>query len=1277
MLAGALFLGSIPRLGAQAPNHLPLSLAERWRQFSVTGEAVDLSHDMTHGNPKSRRRGTEAPKDEDLRQELKRLTVRPGTGAAANVNQLGRSAFASGDYSSAGYCFWWALNTLRRAYGTVDHPDIATAITNLALFKFDRHDYDEAGPLFRDACDMRQRLAGGNDDFELARAIIDLGMFHYECGDSMQARPLLDRGLAMYTALCAADARREFAEVLYIVGLARYRSGQYRVADSLFTRSIDMSHRLGTDRDIPAFARMLDAIAATHYERRQYEKALMLFAESCEMRQRWYGGTDHPDLSLSLSNMGIVYDHMGKYSAADSCLSAALAMTRRLTRHSADSTLALRISTLGNFSMRYGDFDQAEPLVRESLWMHRRLYRKDHVDLARSICSRARYYMLVGDYGQARILFEEALNMYRRMYPKIERSELAAVYSGLAHARLGLGMYEGTAVMFSESVQMYRHMVRGRIDASLAESLADYGNFYCDRGDHAKAGPLLQMAFEMFRQLFPDADDPGFARCLTSLAVYHRLRGDYAQAENYLEESLAMRRRLYRRSNHPMIAQTLCAMSDLRAEQGDIDSAKILLEEAVMILRALPHNGRTFDLARALNVMGRLYLDAGDDAAAREYILEAHGMLRRLCEGKDHPDLADNLCYQAMLSCREGRYGRADRLFEEAQKMCRRVFNKYDQLDLMLRLEMMAECAERCNMSQCAGRLYAEILMVLPRVSRESGFFEGEQQQLRFQNRLATVTYPLLDFFRRHKKTEELFNTILSSKGAVLHAVELRNNALRKLGKGDRAISEAERELREHSRRLTDTRSGAEGDEFERWQAAYMKLLGSIERLDEQLTRASTRERRRLRPVTWKGVRRELKPGECVVEFVRVAEYHDAGPDDSAMYCALVLQYRGEPYLVPLCTEAAIRNVLRYQVDARERTSYVHDAARGNELYQLVWGPIDSLLHRARRIYVSPDGLLNRIAIGVLTDSSGAMLLDRYDIRLVLSARDLVRDRAVGRDARGSRRTAVVMGGPGFDADSVTLAREVARLHSLRSSDDLIAEMPGKEAPPRESTVGRPLGNLEGARNEADDVARMLVGNGFAVTPYFGASATEEAFIGLSAPDVLHIATHGFFFSDPGLSSRETERAIFDGGIRRVQYSGNPLLRSGLLFAGADRVWTLQSPAQGIGDGVVTAYDIAHMNLAGTELVVLSACETGLGEIRVGEGVFGLLRAVRAAGAGAVMMSLWKVPDAQTRELMKEFYSNWLEKGMDRGNALAAAQRTMRNQYPDIYSWGAFVLVGD
>src|SRR5690606_1026902 len=112
-----------------------------------------------------------------------------------------------------------------------------------------------------------------------------------------------------------------------------------------------------------------------------------------------------------------------------------------------------------------------------------------------------------------------------------ERSELAAVYSGLAHARLGLGMYEGTAVMFSESVQMYRHMVRGRIDASLAESLADYGNFYCDRGDHAKAGPLLQMAFEMFRQLFPDADDPGFARCLTSLAVYHRLRGDYAQAE--------------------------------------------------------------------------------------------------------------------------------------------------------------------------------------------------------------------------------------------------------------------------------------------------------------------------------------------------------------------------------------------------------------------------------------------------------------------------------------------------------------------------------------------------------------------------------------------------------------------------------------------------------------------------------------------------------------------------------------------------------------------------
>lgn len=191
-----------------------------------------------------------------------------------------------------------------------------------------------------------------------------------------------------------------------------------------------------------------------------------------------------------------------------------------------------------------------------------------------------------------------------------------------------------------------------------------------------------------------------------------------------------------------------------------------------------------------------------------------------------------------------------------------------------------------------------------------------------------------------------------------------------------------------------------------------------------------------------------------------------------------------------------------------------------------------------------------------------------------------------------------------------------------------------------------------------------------------GARATEDAFIGLRAPSVVHLATHAVVFPEPKGSAQEVAALQAGGGIRVVQYATSPLLRSMLLLAGADRVWTLNPPLREIGDGVVTAYDVAHMPLRGTELVVLSACETGLGEILPGEGVFGLKRAFRAAGAASVIISLWKVPDDETRMLMELFYRNWLEKNMEKSEALAQAQQTMKKDSSPYY-WGAFVLVGE
>jgi CHAT domain-containing protein len=172
------------------------------------------------------------------------------------------------------------------------------------------------------------------------------------------------------------------------------------------------------------------------------------------------------------------------------------------------------------------------------------------------------------------------------------------------------------------------------------------------------------------------------------------------------------------------------------------------------------------------------------------------------------------------------------------------------------------------------------------------------------------------------------------------------------------------------------------------------------------------------------------------------------------------------------------------------------------------------------------------------------------------------------------------------------------------------------------------------------------------------------------SPSVIHLATHGFFLPDP-------ERKIKEGfsmeGQNVLQFAADPMLRSGFVLAGVNRVWSGRSPINGYEDGIVTAYEISQLDLRNTDLVVLSACETALGDIKGTEGVFGLQRSFKLAGVNNMILSLWKVPDAETAILMKGFYAYYL-KGKTAREALAKAQQDMRQKYRPYY-WAAFVLV--
>jgi CHAT domain-containing protein len=302
--------------------------------------------------------------------------------------------------------------------------------------------------------------------------------------------------------------------------------------------------------------------------------------------------------------------------------------------------------------------------------------------------------------------------------------------------------------------------------------------------------------------------------------------------------------------------------------------------------------------------------------------------------------------------------------------------------------------------------------------------------------------------------------------------------------------------------------------------------------------------------------------------------------------------------------------------------------------------------------------------------------MEKIQLRLVNSTKDILVP------AQGAeRKAALLVGNPAFNLTAEQQRTALAQLRGQSPGSSLPANPPQPAPSPSTQVASRggdlkggDLNPLPGTQTEVDTVDKLLKDAGWQPTEFTGNLALKDAVTQAHSPRIVHIATHGFFLSDEELKARAEAQG------QQANLNEDPMLRSGLFFAGADRVRQGAAPEAGVDDGVLTAYEASQLNFQGTELVVLSACETGLGKELNSDGVFGLRRGLQEAGAGAVMMSMWSVPDTETQELMTLFYKNWLS-GMDKPEALRQAQlaerEVVRKRYgKDLpFYWGAFVMV--
>jgi CHAT domain-containing protein len=375
--------------------------------------------------------------------------------------------------------------------------------------------------------------------------------------------------------------------------------------------------------------------------------------------------------------------------------------------------------------------------------------------------------------------------------------------------------------------------------------------------------------------------------------------------------------------------------------------------------------------------------------------------------------------------------------------------------------------------------------------------------------------------------------------------------------------------------------------------------------------------------VSYADVVSKLGPQEAVIEIIRIRTFDKDFTSDSKYAALILFAGASEPRLVVLDNGNQLET--RY---AKFYRNSIQQKSADNYSYDQFWARIDAALTGMKTLYISPDGVFNQISLGTLKKTDGDYLLNRYDLILVGNSKDVIALKT--QKPVTAMKTAFLLGFPDYGGDAVPA--------------------------------------LPGTKMEVENINKILKTAGYQTSPYMQQTATEAVIKALKGPALVHIATHGYFQADV-----ESDAA----GVQQENAKNNPLLRSGLLLAGASP--TLKGEVmpnlESNDNGVLTAYEAMNLSLEGTDLIVLSACETGLGDVRAGEGVYGLQRAFLVAGAKAMVMSLWKVDDAATQALMTNFYNN-LAKGSPKAKAFKQAQLQLMTKFKEPYYWGAFVMMG-
>jgi len=947
---------------------------------------------------------------------------------------------------------------------------------------------------------------------------------------------------------------------------------------------------------------------------------------------------------------------------------------------------------LDRANVELGNYEQAVHL-EDALKIQQKHMGENHINMANLYNFHGTTQSMVGNYARAIELYSKALNIRLKVFGE-KHPDVAYSYNYLGQEYRKMSKCEKAITAHKKALDI-RIELYGKKHLSVSQSYNNLGVTLSEKGEYKEAISILHAALDLVIEI-NKKPDLNIAALYDNLGLNYGYAGDYEQAINFCNIALERRKQLSGEKSNDAAA-SYNNLGFIYSYIGDYNKAIIFYEKAIDI-QCKVLGEKHPDLATSYNNLGGSYTHIGNYKKALTLYNQALDMKAEILGGK-HPSVALSYNYLGAVYTAMADFKQAIVFLEKAIGIQNEAYSEkhpnvaisysslgytYAQIGdyknaiifhnkaLNIRLEVLGEKHpntvnshsnlaigyEQSGKYKKADSLWNIIIPQSLERLKLTCLFLPDDQRLKYSNALLPTIHYFYSFATTHgnKSTKELAtNFLINTKSIGLDYAVSTSKFIKEIN--NTTLTTKYKELNSTNKKLADAEKLINKElKQKKWNIS--KIREERDNLSFQiLQHPQLKSKLNTETIEWQDIQDSLASNEATIDFLRIYEKQDSL---WAYYGIVISKELSSPQFVRLTDEETLK---QYFVDSLGGEN-LEDSSDGKPdylviedakyyLYKHVWQPLEPYLENIKKVHISPSGTLHQLPFESLTyNMAGGYLSKRYDIRYHSALRDMLK----AKPQKMTYKDIVLMGHILYDLDN----REDYELVSADGEGD------------RTRSGIKPLPEtLEEVRriNKIGKKARLKT---TLLTIDAPSEDTVQTFVGERAPSIIHFATHGVFLP----SLRKKHQGVGLTSQDRIGAADNPLQRSALMLYGANETWTKGRPILGSGeDGILTALEVTALDLQNTDLVVLSACSTGLGNVHNTEGVFGLQRAFKLAGVDYVVASLWNVNDEATKDLMVRFYKNLLQQKQDPATALRNAKNYFMDKGDDPERWAGFILI--